>query len=120
MDIGYTDSDSSFSDPSPKVVSPATVLPPAPSSQQAQSSGSLAPELERLREILYGNQARTTERRVTDLESQIETLRRTLTDTLQEKVDTLASSSTAQLSSTRIELTQRLEGQTNEQKAALY
>ena len=89
------------------------------STQQAQSSGSLAPELERLREILYGNQARITERRLTDLESQIETLRRTLTDTLQEKVDTFASSSTAELSSTRIELTQRLEGQSNEQKAAL-
>ena len=123
MDTGYTGSDSSFSNPGapsgPKVVSPTTVLPPAPSSQERRSGGSFAGELDRLRDILYGGQARTTDRRLTDVEGQIEALRRNLTDLLHEKVDTLESSTSTQLSSTHTELAKRLEGQSNEQSAAL-
>lgn len=123
MDTGYLGSDSSFSDPrvpsGPKVVSPTTVLPPAPSSQERKTGGSFAGELDRLRDILYGNQARSTDRRLSDAEGQIEALRRNLTDLLHEKVDTLEKSTSTQLSSTNSGLAKRLEGQSGEQTAAL-
>ncbi|MGB0385408.1 MAG: hypothetical protein ACPGWR_11340 [Ardenticatenaceae bacterium] len=119
MDIGYTDSDFSDTPSRPKVVSPATVLPPVSSSQERSQNAPLAGELERLREILYGGQARVTERRLSDQEKQIETLRRELTDMLNEKVDNFVSTSEVELSSTRSELSERLEQQANQQTGAL-
>lgn len=119
MDTGYLGSDSSFSDPLPKVVSPTTVLPPAPSSQERKSGGTFAGELDRLRDILYGNQARSTDRRLGDVEGQIEALRRNLTELFHEKVDNLEKTAGSDLASANSALSKRLDGQSHEQAAAL-
>ena len=69
-------------------VSPAetTILPPVPAS--SMSSGGPNPnELERLRDILYGHQARLMERRFSELDNRLESVRQQLTDMFNERVD---------------------------------
>ena len=55
------------------------------------AASSMGSELERLRDILFGSQTRSTEQRLNDLESQLETMRREFTDMFNEKVDGLES-----------------------------
>lgn len=55
---------------------------PTKSNQSANSSESRSGELENLREILFGNQARATEDRLNQLEENLQTVQRNFTDAL--------------------------------------
>jgi hypothetical protein len=76
-------------------------------------------ELDRLREILYGTQARTTDKRLLDLEVRVETQRRELTESLLEKTNLLGESAGSQLASVRKDLSDRLDRQVTDQAAQL-
>ena len=78
-----------------------------------------ATELDRLREILYGTQARTTDKRLLDLEVRVETQRRELTESLLEKTNLLGESAGSQLAAVRKDLSDRLERQITDQAAQL-
>lgn len=68
-------------------------------------------DLEQLRAILYGNQARATEKRMTDLEARLETVRQELNDSITERVSSAAGSSASELAKTRQELSDQLARQ---------
>ena len=61
----------------------------AESNQSSNSSETRSGELENLREILFGNQARATEDRLNQLEENLQTLHRTFTDSLNKQSSTL-------------------------------
>jgi hypothetical protein len=101
----------------PVIVTPppsAAELPTAPANMEPSPS-----ELERLRDILYGGQARVTDKRLAELEMHLETIRRDLADTSNEKISALAETSSAQLAAVRKELTERLDKQAMDQSAHL-
>ena len=101
----------------PVIVTPppsAAELPTAPANMEPSPS-----ELERLRDILYGGQARVTDKRLAELEMHLETIHRDLADTSNEKISELAETSSAQLAAVRKELTERLDKQAMDQSAHL-
>lgn len=61
-------------------------------------------DIEQLREILYGNQARTTDERLDRLERQLDSIRQQLNDTFTERIDNLRDSSQEQLTKFHKEL----------------
>lgn len=107
-------------------VAPLPGLPPAEYSTNRSESLPILPfseakgsELERLRDILFGSQARTTERRLEELSSRLETWRYELTNLLSERVTTLNDSLSGQITAVRKDLTERLNKQTSDQMAQL-
>ncbi len=86
------------------------VMPPADAT---------ATELDRLRDILYGTQARTTDKRLIDLELRVETQRRELTEALLEKTNSLSESASSQLAAVRKDLSDRLDRQVTDEAAQL-
>ena len=64
-------------------------------------------DLERLRDILYGNQARGTEKRLEDLERNLAALRQELTSLLNDKVKSVDEVSSNQTLALKKELTER-------------
>ncbi|GAB4538030.1 MAG: hypothetical protein Fur002_00830 [Anaerolineales bacterium] len=79
----------------------------------------VASEVDRLRDILYGSHARSTDKRMSEMEMKIERFRSELSHALQTKVEDLASASSSQLTTTRKELSERLDRQSNEQATEL-
>ncbi len=65
-------------------------------------------DLDQLRNILYGNQARATEQRLTDLEVRIETVQRDLSDDINQRAASLANSASTQLTDVQQKLTDQL------------
>jgi hypothetical protein len=78
-----------------------------------------ADELGRLRDILFGSQTRTIEKRLSDLETGLQTLRREIHDTFNEKIEALSIFTSAQLSETRNELNRKIEALDSEQSLQL-
>lgn len=83
-------------------------------------------DLEQLRDILYGNQARATEQRLDDLEVRLENVNRELQNNLNDQVTTLSDSSEKQfkaveekLNQTNTHLNQRLDQQISELRKQL-
>ncbi|MGB0387421.1 MAG: hypothetical protein ACPGWR_21595 [Ardenticatenaceae bacterium] len=107
-------SSSSYLSPAPTVSLPVSAAK-APPTYSSPVTG----DLERLRDILFGNQNRTTEQRVSDLENRLEGTHRQLSEMFHDKIDTLQSSYSNNLSSTRNALTQQLEEQMSEQTSSL-
>ena len=66
-------------------------------------------DLDQLRHILYGNQARATEQRLSDLEARLETVHRELSDDLNERATSLSSSASTQLAEARKALNEQIE-----------
>jgi hypothetical protein len=97
----------------PVVAAGSTDEPPASSLEPK------ANELERLREILYGSQARNTEKRLGDLEIRLEDTHRSLSDALNEKLQAVSDTASARLSDARQELGTRLDEQSASQSAQL-
>ncbi len=89
--------------------SPAAVLPHA-----EQES-----ELGRLREILYGSQARATNERLTELEQRLDVARQELAETIRDLVGQLDLATTRSIEETRVELVQVVERQEETQSADL-
>ncbi len=67
------------------------------------------PDLDQLRNILYGNQARATESRLDDLEARLETVRRELSEDLNKRAASLSNSSSSQLNNTQQTLVTQIE-----------
>ena len=72
-------------------------------------------ELARLRDILFGGQARQTDKRMADLELRVETMRQELTELIERKTDAVANSASSKLISTQTDLADRLTKQVNDQ-----
>lgn len=77
---------------------PAEVPTPPLSTEPTQN------DLDRLREILYGGHARTTEQRLHDLEAQLQSVQRTFTEALNDNQGALTDTLTTQLAAVRDEL----------------
>jgi len=76
-------------------------------------------ELGRLRDILFGSQSRTYEKRLGDLETGLKTTRQEITDLISEKLNALADSTSSQFSDTRREFHDKLEKQGSDQSSQL-
>lgn len=76
-------------------------------------------ELGRLRDILFGSQSRTFEKRLGDLETGVKTTRQELTDLLDTKISTLADSTSSQFSDVRREFNEKLDKLGIEQSSQL-
>jgi len=72
-------------------------------------------DLDQLRTILFGNQARAIEKRIHDLELRLETVRRELNQHFNERLDALAETTAADLASVQQELNEQLAGQAADQ-----
>ena len=92
--------------------------PPAPTDHGSLPEASAA-DIERLRDILFGAQARSTDRRLGDVEIRLETTRRELTSLLEEKVGALGDTAAEQLAEARKQLSDRLDGQDASQTTQL-
>ncbi len=84
----------------------AEVKLPAPANDPTQTPSN-ANDLERLRDILFGTQTRGTEKRLEDLEIQLASLRRELTDLIHEQVKEVGNRSSSQTTAVHKELTER-------------
>jgi len=88
-----------------------TAAPPEPviaSSVPHVDTATTESELTRLRDILFGGQARSTEKRITDLELRIEVVRQELGDLIAQRVDGLDKTAGNQITSTRADFVERL------------
>lgn len=82
------------------------------SAEEGKPAGGSAKELERLRDILYGEQARTTENRLADLEARLEKARGELSTSFRKEHKTLQNALEKQIKN----LSQ--QGDANQVKAA--
>jgi DNA repair exonuclease SbcCD ATPase subunit len=76
-------------------------------------------ELGRLRDILFGSQSRTIEKRISDLETGLQAARRELAETFTDKLEAASNSAAGQLSETRTEFGRKLETQGTDQTTQL-
>jgi hypothetical protein len=85
------------------------------SETQVAMEGPMSGDLETLRDILFGNQARATEDRLDQLERQLAAARRDLQESFTKRLDALTEKSSSQLGTAREELSQRLAKQDSQQ-----
>ncbi len=76
-------------------------------------------EINRLRDILFGSQTRSLDKRLGDLETRLETVRQETANLFTEKIDRLANSTSAQFAETRREFNSKFTSQAEEQSAQL-
>lgn len=88
---------------------PTTAVPVAP--REA--------DIERLRDILFGAQARTTDVRLGNLENRLESIRQELSDLIETKTGGNAQAATSQVTAVRKELSESIEFKTDTQNAQL-
>jgi gas vesicle protein len=86
---------------------------------KADASEPTADELGRLRDILFGSQTRTFEKRLSDLETDFRSLRQEMTNLLQDQIGTLSESTNAQFVETRREFNEKLDKQGTDQSTQL-
>lgn len=91
-----------------------STLPPAPAKGEPSVS-----ELERLRDILFGSQARSTDKQLTALKSDLNATQQDLKDEINQKFDTLAKNSHNETQAVRTELSERITVLTNDQTSDL-
>jgi hypothetical protein len=95
------ETDTTTASPDVNLFSPEESVPP--------TSEPTSDELGRLRDILFGTQTRTIEKRLSDLEVGLPSARREISDTFSDKLEALSSFTSAQLSDARNEFNQKLE-----------
>lgn len=78
-----------------------------------------ASELARLRDILYGQQARSSDRKFEEFEGRLSQTRQELTTIFTEKMEALSDTFEAKLNTLRKDITARLEQQAGDQKSQL-
>lgn len=78
-----------------------------------------ADELGRLRDILFGSQSRTLEKRLSDLETGLRSLRQEMTNQLQDQIGTLSESTGAQFTESRRDFNEKLDKQGTDQSTQL-
>lgn len=69
-------------------------------------------DLDTLRDLLFGNQVRDVSRRLTDLDSRVETARRDMKTALNQRADGLGKSNAEQVAALRKELSNRIDKET--------
>jgi DNA anti-recombination protein RmuC len=104
-----------FAPPKEKEPETAVVQPEAPPPAAPTTDSELA----RLRDILFGGQTRSMEKRMTDLELRTEAIRQELVDLIAEKTESLDASASNQLAATRTDLLERLNMKTDAQSQNL-
>lgn len=72
-------------------------------------------ELSRLRDILFGAQARDVDKHLAELENSLQTTRRDLTDLFTQRIEALAASSNSQINELRNDFHHKLEEQGSDQ-----
>ena len=94
---------------------------PMPSDEavSAPSENMTSDELGRLRDILFGSQSRTMEKRLGDLETDLKRSRQEMTDLLNDKISTLTDLTSTQFSDARREFNEKLDKQGTEQASQL-
>jgi hypothetical protein len=94
---------------------------PMPSEEVAasQPENMTSDELGRLRDILFGSQSRTMEKRLGDLESDLKRTRQEMTDLLNDRIGTLTDSTSTQFSDTRRDFSEKLDKQSADQSTQL-
>ena len=109
-----------------KLDSPSTTetqpLPSSPLEGAELKTGASEPtadELGRLRDILFGSQSRTLEKRLGDLETGLRSLRQEMTNLLQDQIGTLSESTNGQFVETRREFNEKLDKQGTDQSVQL-
>lgn len=98
---------------------PTVSLPTSPSRGKSAGSPIIADDLQRLRDILFGNQSRTVQQRLNDVDNRLLSTRREFSDLFNQKVDTLEASFSTSFNSMRSELSSRLDEQQSEQTTSL-
>ena len=101
----------------PKEKAPETAVVQPESSPPAPTTDS---ELARLRDILFGGQTRSIDKRMTDLELRTETVRQELIDLIAEKTGALDNAASNQLAAARADLLDRLNVKTDAQSQNLH
>lgn len=86
---------------------------------ERDSAPLIGAELERLREILYGSQARSLEHRLSQLKGQLETIQQALTDTFNERISTLETHVTNNVRQVQQNFGTQIEEHASEQSASL-
>ncbi|MFO7684156.1 MAG: hypothetical protein R6X34_29345 [Chloroflexota bacterium] len=110
------------SPPPPKAVKspPPLAAEPPPSAVPAPIDDSPTDtELARLRDILFGGQTRSTEKRINDLELRLETVQQELNELIERRVSSLDKSAGNQLAATRTDFVERLNMKTETQSQNL-
>lgn len=103
-----------------KEQTPEIMEPPLPEEAVSTPIEEASPdELGRLRDILFGSQSRTFEKRLGDLESGLKSTRQEMTDLLNEKLNALADSTSSQFSDVRREFNEKLDKQGMDQSSQL-
>ncbi|MBK8984861.1 MAG: hypothetical protein IPM39_02080 [Chloroflexi bacterium] len=97
-----------FSPPILPTHAPVAPEPIDSASAPLSDSGAIGSELTRLRDILFGEQSRSTEKRLSDLELRLEAVRQELGDLISHRVDNLDKMAGNQLTSTRADFIERL------------
>jgi len=95
------------------------VVPDAPADTTELPVEPSADELGRLRDILFGSQSRTIEKRLADLEVGLQATRRELTELFSDKLERASGAAASQLAETRGEFNRKLESQGSEQTSQL-
>jgi hypothetical protein len=98
-----------------KNMEPNTPLETQPSNFVEAAAESGPDEINRLRDILFGSQTRSLDKRLGDLETRLETMRQELLNLFTEKIDALADSTSTQGAESRREFNSRLTSQAEEQ-----
>lgn len=76
-------------------------------------------DLGRLRDILFGSQSRTIEKRLSDLETGVRATRQEMIDLLTDKLNAMGDNTSSQFADTRREFNEKLEKQGGDQSAQL-
>ena len=84
-----------------------------------QTTAPTSNDLDQLRDILYGNQARATENRLNDLEARLEATRQELSAELDRQISSLTSASSTQLAETQSALSDQLTRQAADQSTQI-
>lgn len=106
------------STPEKTIEEPTNIPPPASKSEPVSPAAEQAAtdtELARLRDILFGGQARSTEKRMGDLEMRVEAIRQELSEQIDSKVGNLDQTAGNQLAATRTDFVERLNMKTEAQ-----
>jgi DNA repair exonuclease SbcCD ATPase subunit len=86
---------------------------------KTEASEPTADELGRLRDILFGSQSRTLEKRLSDLETGLRSSRQELTNLMQDQIGALSESTNGQFVETRREFNEKLDRQGTDQSSQL-
>jgi gas vesicle protein len=103
------------------IVQETKPVPPEPADDSVQPAPDTpsADELGRLRDILFGSQSRSTDKRLGDLETELKSARQEMADRLSDRVNALTESTSTQFTDTRREFNEKLDRQGMDQSSQL-